>query len=138
MTWIQQTRNLIPAVRAAGSSVSAIARTPAKLLALFAGSAIVTISYTFAMIAALDAFGVDLPIATAALVYLVGSAVATAAPTPGGLGATEAALVAGYTAVGVDGSAAFAAVMLFRLITFWLPILPGWFALVNLQRTGRL
>jgi undecaprenyl-diphosphatase len=132
------TRNLIPAVRAAGSSVSAIAKTPAKLLALFAGSGIVTISYTFAMIAALNAFAVDLPIATAALVYLVGSAVATAAPTPGGLGATEAALVAGYTAVGVEGSAAFAAVMLFRLITFWLPILPGWFALVNLQRTGRL
>ncbi|MCP4966060.1 MAG: flippase-like domain-containing protein [bacterium] len=132
------TRNLIPALRAAASSVTAIARTPAKLFALFTGSAIVTLSYTFAMIAALNAFGADLPIATAALVYLVGSAVATAAPTPGGLGATEAALVAGYTAVGIAGSTAFAAVMLFRLITFWLPILPGWFALVNLQRTGRL
>ena len=79
-----------------------------------------------------------MPTPAAALVYLVGSAVATAAPTPGGLGATEAALVAGYTAIGVAGSTAFAAVMLFRLITFWLPILPGWFALVNLQRTGRI
>lgn len=51
-------------------------------------------------------------------VYLVGSAVATAAPTPGGLGATEAALVAGLIAVGVDNEAAVPAVFLFRLGTF--------------------
>ncbi|MCL1601136.1 MAG: lysylphosphatidylglycerol synthase domain-containing protein [Actinomycetia bacterium] len=68
----------------------------------------------------------------------MGSALATAVPTPGGLGATQAALIAGYTAIGIAGSTAFAAVMLLRLITFWLPILPGWFALINLQRTGRL
>jgi uncharacterized membrane protein YbhN (UPF0104 family) len=29
-------------------------------------------------------------------------------------------------------------VLLFRLVTFWLPILPGWLALVHLQRRGRL
>jgi uncharacterized protein (TIRG00374 family) len=90
------------------------------------------------MIASLNAFGADLPVATAAAVYLAGAAVASAAPTPGGVGATEAALIAGYTAAGVDASVAFAAVMLFRLITFWLPILPGWLALVRLQRSGRL
>ena len=82
--------------------------------------------------------GAEVPVATAAAVYLAGAAVATAAPTPGGIGATEAALVAGYTAVGVEASVAFAAVLLFRLITFWLPILPGWLALVTLQRSGRL
>jgi uncharacterized protein (TIRG00374 family) len=90
------------------------------------------------MLASLQAFGVNLPVTTAALVYLTGSAVATAAPTPGGVGATEAALLAGYTAVGVDPGGAFAAVLLFRLATFWLPILPGWLALVSLQRRGDL
>ncbi len=132
------TRNLLPALKAAASSVATIARTPSKLAGLFAGSAVVTISYTLAMVASLLAFGADLPITTAALVYLVGAAVSTAAPTPGGLGATEAALVAGYTAVGVAGSTAFAAVLLFRLVTFWLPILPGWLALAALQRRGDL
>ncbi len=72
------------------------------------------------------------------LARLAGAAVSTAAPTPGGIGATEAALVAGYTAVGVDASTAFAAVLLFRLVTFWLPILPGWLALVHLQRTNQV
>jgi undecaprenyl-diphosphatase len=132
------TRYLVPAMRAGLSSVVAIARTPSKLLALFAGSAVVTVGYTAAMLASLAAFGADVSVVTAAVVYLAGAAVATAAPTPGGIGATEAALVAGYTAVGVDASTAFAAVLLFRLVTFWLPILPGWLALVHLQRTGRL
>jgi uncharacterized protein (TIRG00374 family) len=132
------TRHLVPALKAAAGSIAAIARTPAKLLALFTGSALVTVAYTAAMLASLAAFDADLPLATAVAVYLAGAAVATAAPTPGGLGATEAALVAGYTAVGVEAATAFAAVLLFRLVTFWLPILPGWWALVSLQRTGRL
>lgn len=132
------TRYLVPAIKAGASSIAAIAKTPAKLLALFSGSAIVTLSYTAAMLASLAAFGTEIPLATAVVVYLAGAAVSTAAPTPGGIGATEAALVAGYTAVGVAAAPAFAAVLLFRLITFWLPILPGWVALVHLQRTGQL
>jgi undecaprenyl-diphosphatase len=132
------TRYLFPAVRSAWASVGTIARSPAKLLILLGGSAMVTTSYILSMTACLLAFRVDLPIATIAAVYLGGSAVASAAPTPGGIGATEAALIAGYTAVGVDSSVAFAAVMTFRLVTFWLPILPGWFSLVSLQRAGRL
>ncbi|HSJ71402.1 MAG TPA: lysylphosphatidylglycerol synthase transmembrane domain-containing protein, partial [Acidimicrobiia bacterium] len=132
------TRYLVPAMRASGLAVASVARTPTKLIALFAGSAMVTLAYTAAMIASLLAFNSDIPIATAAFVYLAGAAVSSVAPTPGGIGATEAALVAGYTAVGVDPSLAFAAVLLFRLVTFWLPILPGWFALIRLQRTGDL
>jgi len=132
------TTYLLPALRTGAAAMVAIAKTPTKLLALMTGSLIVTVSYTFAMIASLNAFGADLPVATAAAVYLAGSAVASAAPTPGGVGATEAALIAGYTAAGVEASVALAAVLLFRLITFWLPILPGWLALVRLQRSGRL
>jgi undecaprenyl-diphosphatase len=132
------TRYLVPALRAGASSIAAIARTPTKLIALFTGSALVTLSYTAAMIASLAAFGVDVPVAQGVFVYLAGAAVSSAAPTPGGIGATEAALVAGYTAIGVEAAPAFAAVLLFRLITFWLPILPGWLALVRLQRTGQL
>jgi undecaprenyl-diphosphatase len=132
------TRHLLPAIRAAASAVGTIARSPMRLLVLVGGSAIVTISYIVAMAASLVAFGVDLSIPTIAVVYLGGSAVASAAPTPGGIGATEAALIAGYTAVGVDSSVAFAAVMTFRLVTFWLPILPGWLSFVSLQRAGRL
>lgn len=67
-------------------------------------------------------------------VYLVGAAVAQAAPTPGGLGAMEAALIGGLVAAGLDNTIAVPAVFLFRLFTFWVPVLPGWFAFQWLQR----
>jgi glycosyltransferase 2 family protein len=77
-------------------------------------------------------------VATIGAVYLVGSAVATAAPTPGGIGAVEAALIAGLTAAGLDKAIAVPAVFLFRLATFWIPILPGWIALTAMERSDRL
>lgn len=55
----------------------------------------------------------------------MGSSVAQAAPTPGGLGAMEAALIGGLVAAGMDNSIAVPAVFLYRLATFWLPILSG-------------
>ena len=61
-----------------------------------------------------------------------------AAPTPGGLGAVEAALAAGLTAAGLDGVIAVSAVLLFRLVTFWLPTVPGYFAFNWLTKKGAL
>lgn len=130
--------SLWPAIQGALRSIAGVARSPRKLVALFTGSFIVTSMYTVAMAASLQAFGADIAITTAAFVYLAGSAVAAAAPTPGGVGAAEAALAAGYTAVGVPADIAIPAVLLFRLLTFWLPILPGWAAFAWMQRTGKL
>ena len=54
-------------------------------------------------------------------------------PTPGGLGAVEAALVSGLTGYGMPDGKAVAAVLTFRLFTFWLPMLPGWFVFQHMQ-----
>jgi undecaprenyl-diphosphatase len=50
----------------------------------------------------------------------------------------EAALVAGLTAIGAAAGPAVAGVLAFRLLTFWLPILPGWLAFAWLQRSDRI
>ena len=84
------------------------------------------------------AFTDDGTIAGIALVYLAGSVVGQAAPTPGGLGAVEAAIAAGLTATGIDGDVAVSATLVFRLVTFWLPVLPGWVAFQRLQKSGDL
>ncbi len=130
--------NLWPAVKAAVEGVQQVATAPAKLAQLFGGSFLVTTAYVAAMAMSLRAFGDASSLATVAFVYLAGSAVATAAPTPGGAGATEAVLAAGYSAVGIAPDVAVGAVLLFRALTFWLPILPGWLAFSWMQRTGRL
>jgi uncharacterized protein (TIRG00374 family) len=88
--------------------------------------------------ASIRAFGGSLSIASIAVVYLAGSALGSAAPTPGGLGAVEAALSAGLTAAGLPGSTAVSSVLLFRLVTFWLPVLPGWLCFSALQRRGAI
>ena len=127
-----------PRTRQSLGAVAEVAADHRRLGLLFGGSALVTASYIGALGASLAAVDADVPAATVALVYLAGSVVASAAPTPGGLGATEATFAAALTAVGVGEADAVAGVLLYRLVTFWLPILPGYLSYVALQRRGRL
>ena len=65
-------------------------------------------------------------------VYLGASALT--APTAGGLGALEAALVAGLTGAGMQAAPAVSAVLRHRLATYWLPVAPGRLCWRLLQR----
>jgi glycosyltransferase 2 family protein len=56
-------------------------------------------------------------------------------PVPGGIGVSEAALVVGLTAAGVDDATAFAAAICYRLCTFYLPPIWGWAAYRRLERS---
>ena len=89
-----------------------------------------------ALAVAVSAFGAGPAFTSIALVYLVGAVVLTLAPTPGGIGAVEATLIAGLTSAGMSSTTDVAAVILFRLATFWLPLVPGWGAMLALQRSG--
>lgn len=100
---------------------------------LFGGSALITLAYIGAFAASVEAFGGGPGFVVLGAVYLAASALA-AAPTPGGLGALEAALIAGLTGVGVAAGPAVSAVLLYRLATYWLPVAPGWLAWRVLQR----
>ncbi len=104
---------------------------------LFGGSAMITLAYLGAMVASLEAFGSTAPFPTVALLFLTGTAVSNAAPTPGGLGAAEAALVAALSTV-EEVEIVIPAVFLYRLVTFWLPILPGWLSFQWLERNEYL
>jgi uncharacterized membrane protein YbhN (UPF0104 family) len=59
-------------------------------------------------------------------------------PVPGGIGVVEGGLLVGLTSVGVPESAAFASVILYRITTFYLPPIWGWFALNWLRRNRYL
>jgi glycosyltransferase 2 family protein len=59
-------------------------------------------------------------------------------PVPGGIGVTEGALVVGLTAAGLDQAIAFAAAICYRLCTYYLPPVIGWFAMRRLEKTGLL
>ncbi len=132
------TTRVWPATKRSLANVSEIAHQPGKMIELFGGSLAITLGYILALEVAVSAFGAGPAFTSVALVYLVGSVVSSVAPTPGGIGAVEATLIAGLTSAGMTSSTAVAAVILFRLATFWIPLLPGWGALVALQRSGDL
>jgi glycosyltransferase 2 family protein len=111
-----------------------VAQQPVKLAQGIGGALLLSLSYILCLAACVAAFGRSLPIASIAVVYLTGSAIGSILPTPGGLGGVEAALTAGLTAAGLPGAVAVSAVLLFRLITFWLPVPFGWAALSFLER----
>ena len=126
--------HVIPAAKQSLASVISLSQSPRRLLALLGGSTAVTLAYIVALACAANAFDSGASLAQVGAVYLGASLLAAAAPTPGGLGAMEAALVAGFTAIGMDGAIAVATVLSYRLATYWLPILPGWMSLRFIER----
>ena len=94
---------LIPGLRSAAASLRRVAQNPGKMLMLFGGSALITLAYIGAFAASVQAFGGGPGVVLIGAVYLGAAAIAAAAPSPGGLGAIEAALVAGLTGVGMPG-----------------------------------
>jgi glycosyltransferase 2 family protein len=115
-----------------------IVQRPRKLAQGVGGTLLLSFAYIFCLAACVAAFGRSVPIASIAVVYLTGSALGSLIPTPGGLGAVEAALTAGLTAAGLPGAVAVSSVLLFRLLTFWLPVPFGWVALNFLERKQAL
>jgi len=115
-----------------------IAQRPTKLLEGIGGILLLNLAYVGVLYACVQAFDGSLSIAVVAVVYLAGATICQAAPTPGGLGAVEAALAAGLTAAGLDAGLAVSAVLLYRLLTFWLPTLPGYWSFNYLTKKNLL
>jgi len=129
-------RKVLPPLRSSLASLGRVARSPVRLTMLFGGSALVTLAYVGALVASVEAFGGGASIAKIGAVYMAASVVATATPTPGGVGGFEAAAIAGLTGVGISSGAAVSAVVVSRLATYWLPVPPGWVCWRALQRLG--
>jgi len=128
------TGKLIPGLMSAAASLHQVARRPGKMIMLVGGSALVTLAYIGALVASVEAFGGGPGFILVGAVYMGAAALAAVAPTPGGLGAIEAALVAGLTGAGMSSGLAVSAVLLYRIATYWLPVAPGWVSLRLLQR----
>ncbi|MGW7295964.1 lysylphosphatidylglycerol synthase transmembrane domain-containing protein [Streptomyces xiamenensis] len=111
-----------------------VVQQPKKLLSGIGGMLLMTMAFVLCLDASLQAFGVELSYPTVAVIFLAGNALGSAAPTPGGIGAVELALTGALAAFRVPYDSALAAVLLFRLMTFWLPVLPGWLAFTHLTR----
>ena len=117
-----------------------VAQNPRKLATGLGATISLSLLYSLCLWASVRAIDptATLSYAGAAIVFLTAQALGSLAPTPGGIGGVESALFLALHTSGVDSKSATEAVFIFRLITCYLRILPGWIAFVHLQRKGLL
>lgn len=107
-------------------------RPRAVLLAMLCGLA-VTASYTTTLLLAGLAVGVELTFTQAFVIFSAGMLVGTATPTPGGIVGAEAGLATAGVAYGLHAEAAIALALLYRLLTYWLPMAFGFVAFLRVR-----
>nr|WP_202501785.1 lysylphosphatidylglycerol synthase transmembrane domain-containing protein [Streptomyces sp. SID5785] len=107
---------------------------PARAAALWGGAVGTPALQAAVMVAVARALDLPVPGIEIAVAYLAASLAAGIVPTPGGIGSVEAALLLTLVGVGAPLSQATAAVLGFRLITVWLPLVPGALVLAVLVR----
>jgi uncharacterized protein (TIRG00374 family) len=83
--------------------------------------------------AAFHAFGVSPPITVILMGYLIGQ-LGGLLPLPGGLGGIDGGLIGTLIVYGTPAAATAAAVLVYRVILFWLPLLLGAVAFASLRR----
>ena len=110
---------------------------PLSLVAALTTSTLLTICNVLCLACCLLALGLHLPFAAVLLVFTFGLGAGSAIPTPGGLGGFEAGLAAGLVAYDVSAPLALGGALLYRLVSYWLPLLAGGLAFIVCQR-GRL
>jgi uncharacterized protein (TIRG00374 family) len=123
-------------IRSAGSAIADVAKSPRHLALTGAGALGGPMVQIVALWFCVHALGGELPFVQVGAVYLGSHFVASAAPVPGGLGALEAALVAGLSALGMPVGAAASAVLIYRLLTYWMTIPVGWVSLKVAEGRG--
>ena len=139
MVWIDRIRRrVLPPLTRAFHDLVAVLRRPRRAAALFGGEILYTTVEALCLVAILHMLDVRAPFGVVVVVVVAANGVGSAVPIPGAMGAPEALVVAGLAAAGVDRVNAVAAAASYRLITYWLPTIPGAVAARNLKRRGLL
>lgn len=115
-----------PKINEVGTDLVELVREPQRFALIVLGCAGTTLGAALTLWASVQAFGGETNFVTVTVVTMVGGTLASAAPTPGGVGAVEAALIGGLAAFGVPTAVAVPAVLLYRVLTVWLPVFAGW------------
>ncbi len=107
---------------------------PERLGLALATSIALTLCNVMCFASCAMALGVNLSLPVVVLIFTFGVGAGVATPTPGGLGGFEAGLVAGMVANHIASPLALAVALLYRLVSYWLPLVVGGLAFLICQR----
>ena len=122
------------AVRVIGDRLGALRLAPAGWLAVTTLALVNLLADAAVLAVSIHAVGAPVPWHLLLVAYGAGVAGQSLNITPGGLGVTEGALCAALVTAGLRASQSLAAVLLFRLVSFWLVAAAGWLVWLWLRR----
>ncbi len=126
----------VPETMAAGTRLAmAIVRNPSKGGLALAGAVGFWAANIAILWASFKAFDVSVGGAVIVQGFFVGMAANLFPFAPGGVGAVDAGMIGTFVLFGLPGGAVFAAVLVYRVIAFWLPLPPGIVAFLQLRKT---
>ena len=128
------TDKYLPIVMSYARNLVDVLTRPKELLFGIVGALILNIGTGLGFWAALLAFGYHTNPVETTFIFLLANTLGSAVPTPGGLGAVEAALSVAFTAVGVPSTIAVSATLVYRIAFYWLRIPVGALAMKWLDR----
>ncbi|HYC80422.1 MAG TPA: lysylphosphatidylglycerol synthase transmembrane domain-containing protein [Solirubrobacterales bacterium] len=88
--------------------------------------------------ASFHALGVKVPLAVVVQGYFLGMVANLFPLAPAGVGAVDAGMIGAFVLFGIPEETVFPAILVFRLISFWMPIPPGVVAFFQLRHRVRL
>ena len=127
--WSDKLRNkILTAFSTLGQAIAGYRHRKREVSLAFFTSMLLSIVYVLVLLASSQALGIHLGFNQVFLIYTFSLLTGALTPTPGGLVGVEAGLAAGFIAYGIESDTALAIALLYRLVTYWLPLLPGFIA----------
>lgn len=118
-------RPALRGVRTALTDVRQLHTMPSRILALWGGAAAAPVLQATVIFSVGASLGLPLSWAQVVLAFLAASTAVGAVPAPGGIGPVDAATVFTMVAFGAPMDLATASVIGYRVLTVWVPLLPG-------------
>ncbi|MDJ0952317.1 MAG: flippase-like domain-containing protein [Acidimicrobiia bacterium] len=131
-------RAVLPVLRDALGSVTSVLKDPRRAITLLTSNFLARLSLAVSLWLILRSIGVETSVALVLVVTVATNLLAGLVPIPGGIGVAEAVMTSWLVLVGVPETSAFAATIMYRMWTFYLPAVEGFFALQWLERRDYL
>lgn len=131
-------RRIVPQIRKGWDALAEVLTSPRRAIGLLGANLVVQVLWGFALWLALEALSAPQSLLTCTAVVVGTSLLQGLIPVPGGIGVSEAVIAALLAPLGVSAEISLAAAAIWRVATFYLPAVEGFFAARWLQRNGYL
>ncbi len=140
--WTSHLRNTKKLVRKFNKQWSVLAKQlsthPLSTTMLLLVATAIVLGHAVVLTFSANALNIHVNLVDAIIALSVGVFFGGAVPTPGGIGAVEAGTISALILLGYEPAAATSVALLFRVATYWQPLLPGIVSYIYLRKKSLL